>query len=114
MTAEIPLSLVSLRHPPVATTLDTPAALLTDVDNMKTPVMLEKCVVARMATKLIEKSRTLAQKQELYMRYFHTKFGCQPVFTVCQTLYIIRPQLLTLSANRTTFAKYNRRCCARW
>lgn len=53
-------------------------------------------------------SKTFAQQQARYNRYFEKKVRSFPVYITSQTVFVNRSPSSIFSADRKTFAKYNK------
>lgn len=53
-------------------------------------------------------SGTLAKQQARYKKYFERKLRSSPAFTAVQIVYVNRPLLNTLAADRQASIRYNR------
>lgn len=95
-----------LRHPPVPTIIHSPTLLHTNAEDAKIPINLQQRILTQLSSVRIKVSRTSAQQQALYKRYFNKKAINVPVFTAGQ-IYVNCLPLALLAADMQTTDEYN-------
>lgn len=91
---------------PVRTAIDRSTALHPDTNIVTSPVVLRQSILAQLATIHTKVSVALEQQQTGYNRYFDRKVKSLPTYKICKMLYVNRPPLVILPANRQTSARY--------